>query len=312
MPQDSLYMVTANGDTIYTLNDSLLKTLPPGLLEAIANKPEEEPTLTQPAIFVVALFVILLLSRVLYKVICKYLIYRKPIRVGEEHRQRYHQILQAGNPYYRKLSPDLQLRFLDRTLKFIDSKHFHFIDLTEEERMPLLIGSVAVQISFGLENYLMEYFKNIYVLRSNYHFGLSNIPFEGHVSSQGIYLSWSNFEKAFDDYNDGNNVGLHEMAHALTYVNFVAREGEDGYFRKRFKKFSKVGRAIFNEMQNGKRNMLGSYAATNYHEFWAVSIEHFFERPELMKSELPDLYLEMCQLLKQDLTSPKLLIDSDQ
>ena len=61
-------------------------------------------------------------------------------------------------------------------------------------------------------------------------------------------------------------------------------------------------------MQSGTINMLGSYAATNYHEFWAVCIENFFERSQLLKNELPELYLELTMLLKQDPLSDNLLM----
>jgi Mlc titration factor MtfA (ptsG expression regulator) len=53
-------------------------------------------------------------------------------------------------------------------------------------------------------------------------------------------------------------------------------------------------------MQVGKRNLLGEYAAVNYHEFWAVSVETFFENPVCMKQDLPDLYQAMVNLLRQD------------
>ena len=46
-------------------------------------------------------------------------------------------------------------------------------------------------------------------------------------------------------------------------------------------------------MQEGNRNLLGEYAAVNYHEFWAVSVETFFENPVCMKHELPELYQAM-------------------
>ena len=105
---------------------------------------------------------------------------------------------------------------------------------------------------------------------------------------------------AFSDYSDGSNLGLHEMAHALAYVNFTANEGDDDHFKTRFKTFSKTGRKIFNAMQAGKTNLLGPYAATNYHEFWAVSVENFFERPQALQMELPSLYNELVILLNQD------------
>jgi Mlc titration factor MtfA (ptsG expression regulator) len=53
-------------------------------------------------------------------------------------------------------------------------------------------------------------------------------------------------------------------------------------------------------MQGGNRNLLGEYAAVNYHEFWAVSVETFFENPVCLKHELPDLYEAMVSLLRQD------------
>jgi Mlc titration factor MtfA (ptsG expression regulator) len=53
-------------------------------------------------------------------------------------------------------------------------------------------------------------------------------------------------------------------------------------------------------MQKGVKNILGDYAGTNYHEFWAVSVEVFFENPIRMRHELPDLYQAMARLLRQD------------
>jgi hypothetical protein len=53
-------------------------------------------------------------------------------------------------------------------------------------------------------------------------------------------------------------------------------------------------------MQGGNRNLLGEYAAVNYHEFWAVSVETFFENPVCLRQDLPDLYQAMVILLRQD------------
>jgi len=53
-------------------------------------------------------------------------------------------------------------------------------------------------------------------------------------------------------------------------------------------------------MQNGYKNLLGDYAGTNYHEFWAVSVEVFFENPVRLKHELPELYKAMTKVLNQN------------
>ena len=298
MPQDTLYIISNQGDTIHTL-----------FVPHVERRKDPEPIdPTWPTLFVALLFVVVFSIRGATRFIYSETSRRRERDLSEDMFREYDLLLMAGNPYYRKLPEKLKRRFLQRTYAFMESKDFHYVELLKEDRIPFLISAVAVQITFGLNNYLLDYFKDIYVMRTNYHFGLSHIPFEGHVNSEGIYLSWNNFEKAFHDYSDGNNVGLHEMAHALTYVNFTAKEGVDNYFSKRFKEFSKTGRRIFNEMQTGKKNMLGSYAATNYHEFWAVCIENFFERSQLLQNELPDLYLELTLLLKQDPLSDNLLM----
>ena len=104
----------------------------------------------------------------------------------------------------------------------------------------------------------------------------------------------------FEDYRDGSNVGLHEMAHALAYVNFSVDEGLDPAFRARFYEFSKIARPVFNDIQKNGSVFLGTYATTNYNEFWAVCVENFFERPETFQNQLPELYKGLCVLLNQD------------
>jgi Mlc titration factor MtfA (ptsG expression regulator) len=212
----------------------------------------------------------------------------------------YDHLLQSYQPYYKSLPPAMKEKFLQRTLTFMASKEFRYIELQEEEQMPLLVSATAVQLTFGLDNYLMNYFHTIYLLRDNYHYGLYNVPFEGHVSDDGIYLSWSNFQREFNDYSDGQNVGLHEMAHALTYVNFIVHDGMDHGFHDRFRKFSSIARPIFQRVQNGETTLLDKYASTNYDEFWAVCVETFFERPETFRQQLPELYFALVHLLNQD------------
>jgi MtfA peptidase len=218
------------------------------------------------------------------------------------HHTRYDALLTAYNGYYRSLSAALRSRFLQRLAEFMATKKFEYMDIPQDEKMPLLISAAAIQLTFGLDKYLLEYFDTIYVLKNDYRYGLYDAPFMGHVSRQGIYLSWNNFLRGYDNDSDADNLGVHEMAHALAYVNFMAdsRDDVDDDFKKGFHEFSKTARPIFNDMQNGTVNMLGAYAATNYNEFWAVAVENFFERPSGLKEQMPEFYAALCGLLNQD------------
>ncbi len=261
----------------------------------------------QPLIFVSGLALVLCVPTLIRWLRLRYM-KKKLIRVYAGKRLLFDGILQRYNPYYQSLGPEGRERFLKRAILFMESKEFRYVDIEATEQMPLLISAAAVQLTFGLNNYLLDYFKTIYVLKDKYRYGLYNVPFEGHVSDDGIYLSWSNFIREFNDYSDGQNVGLHEMAHALTYVNFTVKDGEDNLFRKKFYNFSPIARPVFARMQAGEATVLDSYAATSYEEFWAVCIETFFEKPLAFKEQLPDLYFALCNLLNQDpLTAEKVL-----
>lgn len=227
--------------------------------------------------------------------------------VGARH-QDFDQLLSRYNPYYRSLNEEGRDRFLRRVLLFIEGKNFEYIDIQRDERMPLLVSAAAVQLTFGLDHFQLDYFKTIYIIKDKYRYGLYNMPFEGHVSEEGIYLSWTHFFREFTDYSDGQNVGLHEMAHALSYVNFTVREGRDNAFHDSFTNFSAVARPIFERMQAGETTLLDPYAATSYPEFWAVCVEAFFERSTTFKHQLPDLYSSLCTLLNQDPLTPGKLI----
>lgn len=212
----------------------------------------------------------------------------------------YHSVISRHLKYYNRLNLEDQRRFLFRTYLFKRSKKFHYIEVPESQEMPVLVSAISVQLTLGLEKYQLNYFKDIYVLRDDYHYGFYSRPFQGHVDHSGIYLSWDNFMKGIRGLTPNCNVGLHEMGHALAYVNFITQTEEDKHFKKEFKNFSKVARPIYNAIQEGKKTMLGDYAGTNYHEFWAVAVEVFFENPIRMRHELPDLYDAMSKLLRQD------------
>ncbi len=212
----------------------------------------------------------------------------------------YHSVVSRYMKYYNRLGLQDQRKFLFRTYQFRQSKNFHYIEVEESAEMPILVSAAAVQLTFGLEKFQLNYFDDIFILRDDYHYGFYSRPFMGHVDQSGIYLSWDNFIKGISGQTPNCNVGLHEMGHALAYVNFIMQTEEDKHFKKEFTNFSKVARPIFTAMQNGERNLLGDYAATNYHEFWAVSVEVFFENPVQFRHELPALYEAMTCVLNQD------------
>ncbi len=211
-------------------------------------------------------------------------------------------------PYFNKLTPVQKQRFLQRCEAFKEAKEFHFIGVAPDDNIALLVSAAATQLTFGLPGFLLPSFHDIFILPEEYYIKGSDELYVGHVSPKGIHLSWKHFMYGFENAGDNVNVALHELAHALEYDNFLFDTGVDWDFRTDFEKFSETCGPLFADMINGKPSYLRSYAYTNMREFWAVSVETFFETPEQMKEKMPDLYKRLCDVLNQDPMHTELIV----
>ena len=227
--------------------------------------------------------------------------YRNPEEGAEAREARYHDWFMQYNSYYAALSTENKKRFIERTICFLESKEFRFHSMGEEEHIPVLISGAAVQITFGLSNYLMDYFSVIHVIRKEYTLHFNKETYHGHVSKSGIYISWPRFMEGYQNYKDSDNLGLHELAHAISYdCIFGDEDRHDRQFKDRMEQFYMKGNAIFKGSKIRSLEYFDPYALSDFDEFWAFCIEQFFENSEVFRTDLPDLYLSIAELLNQD------------
>jgi Mlc titration factor MtfA (ptsG expression regulator) len=212
----------------------------------------------------------------------------------------YSVIIRQYIPYFHLLTEPEKKRFIHRVWHFRKSKKFHFVDITESDQIQVLVSAAAVQLTFGLKKYRLSFFKDIYIMPDAYNYASGQPLYIGHVSPKGIYLSWKHFLQGFEDATDNVNVAIHEMAHALAYNNFLEEYEVDSEFRNDFAKLpAAFGPAIANRIVR-QRSYLRPYAYTNIQEFWAVSVEAFFENPSALKDTMPGLYSVISEILNQD------------
>jgi Mlc titration factor MtfA (ptsG expression regulator) len=223
---------------------------------------------------------------------------------------QYDQWLSRYNPYYHSLPDDLKKRFLKRTIAFRLSKEFHYHFLQEEEYIPVVISGAAVQLTFGLRNFLIEYFTVINVIKKEYLVPGRDEILEGHVRAHSINFSWSSFLEGYENYSDAENVGLHEMAHTISFdFLYGNHENRNMAFINRFHEYIHEARPVFKELRQGKNDILDEYGRLNVEEFWAVSIETFFENALVFKDKMPALYHAICEVLNQDPLREEKIID---
>ncbi len=301
-------------DSINSLIDSILLA---NRIEFGYEKAEEHHVDLSWLLVIVVLAGIAIIAGLLISIIKHFLSTSKKkgetiaVNATEENATVYDSWLSMYNPYYATLSPELKSRFIYRVIQFIQSKKFSFHSVEPDEQAVVLISGAAIQISFGLKNFLLDHYPVINVIKKEYVLKADNDTYYGHVSRNGIYVSWKHFQEGYEDYSDSVNVGLHEMAHALSFDAYLGNEDiHDRKFKTRLQNFVKDGVPVFRALKSTSSHVLDDYASTNFDEFWAVSVETFFENTESFRQNLPELYQEMCETLNQDPLSPSKIIDS--
>lgn len=216
--------------------------------------------------------------------------------------EQYLRELQTHFLYYQHLSPENKRRFEARVQAFIDSNEFIPRSYTHvNAEMKAHIAGAAIQLTFGFDHLNFEHFSKILIYQDDYYSRITRKYHQGEVNPHGlIVLSWNNFVQGYEIHDDGRNLGLHEMAHAMRIENAIYNGEYDFIDREQLKKFDRLAQYEIGKIQADQPSLFRNYAASNKHEFFAVAIENFFERPEQFKGYNRELYYTLSTLLKQD------------
>ena len=221
--------------------------------------------------------------------------------------EKYESLLLNKFPYYRRLSEKSRIKFLIRLDRFVRSKTFtgrEGLEVTDE--MKALAGASAIQLTFGLDYYWLNRYEDIILFPDIFYNSRMGQYHKGETSEGGrIVLSWKHFTEGYDNDSDKLNLGLHELAHALDLSRMA--NDTDQYFREYYNKWCIVSKGEFENMKKSP-SFLRAYGGTNFREFFAVCVEHFFEAPDEFKKRLPDIYRHLTILLRQD---PLLISDKN-
>lgn len=105
-----------------------------------------------------------------------------------------------------------------------------------------------------------------------------------------VVLAWDSVEQGARNPADGNNVVIHEMAHKIDFLDGAADGTPPLDSADQRREWARVCSEAFLDLQTVGHHFLRAYAATNEAEFFAVASEVFFEKPQQLLGELPELY----------------------
>jgi Mlc titration factor MtfA (ptsG expression regulator) len=119
-----------------------------------------------------------------------------------------------------------------------------------------------------------------------------------------LVLSWSDVLRGAADEHDGRNVVLHEFAHQLDGqsggMNGAPLLGSPSRYRDWARVLGREYAELAEALHRGHRTLIDPYGATEPAEFFAVLTELFFEKPEALRREHPELYKQLAGFYRRD------------
>jgi Mlc titration factor MtfA (ptsG expression regulator) len=219
--------------------------------------------------------------------------------------QKKIEILDRYFPFYQSLSHAHQKDFQSKLQLIFFTKQFiprgGLREITLE--MKVLIGATIAQVTFGWRKVSLLHFDKILVYPDDYYSTIQKVYHRGEVNPKlGIIVfSWKSFVEGLINQTDGVNLGIHEVAHALKLQNKLIQSGEGNFFDpKVWIGYQELAKNEAERMQSIPHSLFRKRAFLDEHEFFAVAIEVFFEKPIEFRQESPELYAVLAELMRQD------------
>ncbi len=215
----------------------------------------------------------------------------------------YRRILERDFEYYQKLTKDQKLEFEKRVNRFMQMKDFIPRNIEEvSDEMKVMISASAVQLTFGLHEIYLTHFNRILIYPEPYYSTINNQYHKGEFNPgwQAIVLSWKDFLEGYTKKGGAKNLGLHEMAHALQLEDKIVNGYHSYLNEKLLDTYNAISAQTIQKIRNNQDHFFRKYAGHNPEEFFAVSVELFFEKPQDFLVHHPKLYHTLAGLLQQD------------
>ncbi|MFQ5569730.1 MAG: M90 family metallopeptidase [Rhodothermales bacterium] len=196
--------------------------------------------------------------------------------------------------FYDTLNGNDRMRF-ERDVQFFLAEHtFEAVDgveLTDTLRLGVAAG--AAMLLHGRPNWELSTQRGILFYPGRFdedYYDGDYAVYDGMVHAQGpVILSAPAVEQDWTQPGNGHNVVLHELAHLFDFEKSHAEGTPSLMDPASARAWHKLVRREMRRIRLGK-SLLRRYAATNQAEFFAVAVENFFDRPELLKRRHPRLF----------------------
>lgn len=258
--------------------------------------------MSSPLVF--AIFALLLMAVSIF-----YLFFYRTWQRERELRQPFpktwRKVLNSHVPLYKKLPKSLKNLLEQYVQLFLSEKTFYgCADFEVDDKVKVTIAGHACLLILARPYASYDEVRSILVYPDVYRVqtaqsdgivvSVNNQVRAGEASNRGqVVLAWSECEEAIKNPDGADNVILHEFAHQLDYLDGAA-DGAPPLSGEQAREWQDVMTKAYNDLRDSlrhhRKSWLDPYGATKPAEFFAVLTEAFFQQPEHLQAEQPDVY----------------------
>jgi MtfA peptidase len=222
----------------------------------------------------------------------------------------WRRILRRRVPLVARLPAELQWRLKRHIQVFIAEKPFIGCQgqaITDEVRVTVAAQACLLLLGHARSDYFPR-LRQVLVYPDAFVVNREQAVGDGLVQAQRrtmageswshgvVVLSWAEALAGAADSGDGRNVVLHEFAHQIDQDSGVADGRPWRPSAAQRTRWARVMGAAFERLRAQPSALIDAYGATDPAEFFAVVTEVFFERPQALAEEAPEVYRELALL----------------
>jgi hypothetical protein len=232
--------------------------------------------------------------------------------LAEEFPPAWRQILSERVAFYLALSKNEKRRFERAMQVFLAETRITGVQVEVDDTTRVLVAASAIIPVFGFPDWQYGNLGEVLIVpdawKQDKDPDKEVAPLEGTLlgsvqnfqNQHYMRLSKASLEQGFRDAMDKQNVGIHEFAHLLDQADGVI----DGVPKlalppELLQPWAEVMQREIQAIRDGKSE-INPYGATNEAEFFAVVTEYFFEKPEKLQENHPELYQLLARALRQN------------
>ena len=221
--------------------------------------------------------------------------------------ENYKELLNDYVKFYRQLDEEGKERFEERVEHFLSAVQITGVNALVEDIDRLLIAAGAIIPVYAIPDWqyinLHEILLYPGAFNEDFDQGGSDRPIAGMVGTGVmqhvmIITKWQ-LRQGFINNHDAHNTAIHEFVHLIDKMDGTMDGVPEIILERKYvPQWKQLMDTTIVQMKNYGSD-IDMYGSTNPTEFFAVISEYFFERPDLLKANHPELYEMLERIYKR-------------